>query len=142
MSVLDKIDYELLGLLRENARHSIAYLAKKLKVSRATVTNRIARLEKEGVILGYRIELRSTVELKSVRAWTTIIVEGGSTLDVIKTLRNEPCIDAIYDTSGRWDILAELTASSLEELGLALERIRSIKTIRSSETSIHLKRYV
>ncbi|WP_303013256.1 Lrp/AsnC ligand binding domain-containing protein, partial [Rodentibacter pneumotropicus] len=56
-------------------------------------------------------------------------------------LRGEPCINAIYDTNGRWDILIELIAPSLEELGQALERIRSIKAITSSETYIHLKRY-
>lgn len=142
MSVLDKTDQELLSLLRENARYSIAYLAKKLRVSRATVTNRIARLEKEGIILGYSVELRPTVELNGVHAWCSIIVEGGTALEVMKSLRGEPCVTAIYDTNGRWDILAELSAPSLEELGSALERIRSLKAIRTSETSIHLKRYV
>jgi len=142
MSVLDKTDQALLSLLRENARYSIAFLAQKLRLSRATVTNRIARLEKEGVILGYSVELRPTVELNGVCAWCSIIVEGGSALEVMKALRGEPCVKAIYDTNGRWDILVEFNAPSLEELGSALERIRTNKAIRTSETSIHLKRYV
>ncbi|OOF57701.1 Lrp/AsnC family transcriptional regulator [Rodentibacter myodis] len=142
MSLLDKTDQELLSLLRENARYPIAFLAQKLKVSRATVTNRIARLEKEGIILGYRVELHSTVKTQRIKAWTMVIVDGGATAEVVQTLRGEPCINAIYDTNGRWDILVELIAPSLEELGQALERIRSIKAIHTSETHIHLKRYV
>ncbi|WP_208605813.1 Lrp/AsnC family transcriptional regulator [Rodentibacter genomosp. 1] len=142
MSILDETNQKLLSLLRENARYSIAFLAKKLNVSRATVVNRIARLEKEGIILGYRVELHSTVESNGIKAWTTVIVDGGATSEVVQTLRGEPCINAIYDTNGRWDILIELIAPSLEELGQALERIRSIKAISSSETYIHLKRYV
>ncbi|OOF51269.1 AsnC family transcriptional regulator [Rodentibacter genomosp. 1] len=139
---MDETNQKLLSLLRENARYSIAFLAKKLNVSRATVVNRIARLEKEGIILGYRVELHSTVESNGIKAWTTVIVDGGATSEVVQTLRGEPCINAIYDTNGRWDILIELIAPSLEELGQALERIRSIKAISSSETYIHLKRYV
>lgn len=142
MQNLDQTDQRLLSLLRENARYSIAYLAQKLQVSRGTVTNRMARLEEEGVIRGYTVELRPEHELSNVHAWTSIVIEGNMTLSVIKALRGDPCVTAIYDTNGRWDILVELRASSLEELGKALERIRLIKNISKSETSIHLKSYM
>ena len=48
--MLDDIDHTLLGILRIDARTSVADLAKKLNVSRATVGNRIKRLEQTGVI--------------------------------------------------------------------------------------------
>ncbi|MCQ9328714.1 Lrp/AsnC family transcriptional regulator [Pelistega suis] len=142
MQNLDQTDHRLLSLLRENARYSIAYLAQKLQVSRGTVTNRIAKLEDEGIIRGYTVELRPENELSNVHAWTSIVIEGNMTLSVVKALRGDPCVTAIYDTNGRWDILVELRASSLEELGKALERIRLIKNISKSETSIHLKSYM
>ncbi|NOL51401.1 Lrp/AsnC family transcriptional regulator [Pelistega suis] len=142
MQNLDQTDQRLLSLLRENARYSIAYLAQKLQVSRGTVTNRIAKLEDEGIIRGYTVELRPENELSNVHAWTSIVIEGNMTLSVVKALRGDPCVTAIYDTNGRWDILVELRASSLEELGKALERIRLIKNISKSETSIHLKSYM
>lgn len=41
---MDTLDQQLLALLRTDARASVATLAAKLKVSRGTVTNRIARL--------------------------------------------------------------------------------------------------
>ena len=47
----------------------------------------------------------------------------------------------LHDTNGRWDLLAELRASSLAELSQVLERIRLIKSISNTETSIHLKTY-
>ncbi|MDY3331694.1 MAG: Lrp/AsnC family transcriptional regulator [Pelistega sp.] len=142
MQNLDQTDQRLLSLLRENARYSIAYLAQKLQVSRGTVTNRIAKLEDEGIIRGYTVEIRPENELSNVHAWTSIVIEGNMTLSVVKALRGDPCVTAIYDTNGRWDILVELRASSLEELGKALERIRLIKNISKSETSIHLKSYM
>jgi DNA-binding Lrp family transcriptional regulator len=49
---MDETDQQLLSLLRQDARLTVAALALKLKVSRGTVSNRIRRLEDDGVIVG------------------------------------------------------------------------------------------
>ncbi|MFX5937703.1 AsnC family transcriptional regulator, partial [Acinetobacter baumannii] len=54
---VDDIDRQLLGLLRDNARTSVATLARKLRVARGTVQNRLARLENDGTIVGYTVRL-------------------------------------------------------------------------------------
>lgn len=56
---MDTTDRELIALLRDNARTPVMTLAKKLKVARATVQNRIAKLEEQGIIMGYTIRLQS-----------------------------------------------------------------------------------
>ena len=56
---MDSLDQTLLGALRTDARMSVADLAKKLAVSRATVGNRIKRLEQSGVIVGPDCEVFS-----------------------------------------------------------------------------------
>ena len=53
----------------------------------------------------------------------------------------EPGVVKLHDTNGRWDLLAEIEATSMSELSQVLERIRLIKGIRSTETSIHLATY-
>jgi DNA-binding Lrp family transcriptional regulator len=40
---------------------------------------------------------------------------------------------------GRWDLLGELRATSVAELSAVLERVRKIKGIETTETSIHLQ---
>ena len=50
---MDDIDRQLVGLLRDDARMSVATLARKLRVARGTVQNRLARLEGDGTIVGY-----------------------------------------------------------------------------------------
>ncbi len=138
---MDALDQQLIGLLRTNARLSVAALAHKLKVSRGTVTNRVARLENEGVIVGYTVRLRPDAQPNEIHAWTSIAVEGNETRTVIASLLGEPAVAKLHDTNGRWDLLVELRAVNLTELSTALERIRLIKGIQSSETSIHLKTY-
>lgn len=138
---MDEVDHKLISLLRANARDSVATLAHRLGVSRGTVTNRIAKLEAQGVIVGYTVRLRPDVKQDQINAWMSIAVEGNQTRQVIAELLGEPAIAILHDTNGRWDLLAQLRAENLAEMSKALERIRLIKGISNTETSIHLVTY-
>ena len=138
---MDATDQQLLSLLRKDARASIATLAQKLGVSRGTVTNRITRLEDAGIIVGYTVRLRPDAEPNEIRAWMSIAVVGNETRAVIANLLGEPGVASLHDTNGRWDLLAELRAANLSELSQVLERIRLVRGISSTETSIHLQTY-
>jgi len=138
---MDETDQKLLSLLRQDARMTVAALASRLKVSRGTVTNRIRKLEDDGVIVGYTVRLRPDVQQNRISAWMSIAVEGNQTRTVIANLLGEPGVATLHDTNGRWDLLAELRAESLQELGKVLERIRLLKGISNTETSIHLETY-
>lgn len=141
LSGMDDIDQALIGLLRQNARMSVADLAYKLRLARGTITNRMRRLEDAGVIVGYTVKLRPTAEPERIRAWMGVLVEGNQTRAVIASLLGEPGVSALHDTNGRWDLLAELEVRSTTELSQTLERVRLIKGIRSTETSLHLASY-
>ncbi|QHE78033.1 Lrp/AsnC family transcriptional regulator [Hydrogenophaga sp. PBL-H3] len=138
---MDDIDQALIAQLRQNARATVAELAHRLKVSRGTVTNRIRKLEDQQLIVGYTVRLRPEAEPERIRAWMAVLVDGNQTRAVISSLLGEPGVAALHDTNGRWDLLAELSAGSMTELSQVLERIRLIKGIQSTETSIHLATY-
>jgi DNA-binding Lrp family transcriptional regulator len=138
---MDDTDRQLIAQLRRDARTSIAALATRLKVSRGTVTNRIKRLEDDGMIVGYTVRVRPDVQQNIIRAWMSIAVDGNQTRVVIASLLGEPNVAALHDTNGRWDLLAELRAENLQELAKVLERIRLVKGISNTETSIHLETY-
>ena len=138
---MDALDQQLLALLRTDARASVATLAAKLKVSRGTVTNRIARLEDSGVITGYTVRLRPDSVPDEITAWMSITVEGNRTREVVSILLGEPGITGLFDTNGRWDLLAEIRSANLADLAAVLERVRLIKGIGATETSIHLQSY-
>ena len=138
---MDETDHQLLSLLRQDARLTVAALAIKLRVSRGTVSNRIRRLEDDGVIVGYTVRLRPDVQYNAIKAWMSIAVDGNQTRSVIASLLGEPGVSSLHDTNGRWDLLAELRAETLQELAQVLERIRLVKGISITETSIHLETY-
>jgi DNA-binding Lrp family transcriptional regulator len=138
---MDTTDQQLLSLLRKDARTSAATLATKLGVSRGTISNRITKLEDAGIIVGYTVRLRPDAQPKGISAWMSIAVEGNETRAVIASLLGEPGVATLHDTNGRWDLLAELRAANLSELSQVLERIRLVRGISNTETSIHLQTY-
>ena len=135
---MDDTDRQLISMLRKDARTNVATLATKLGVSRGTVTNRLRKLEDDHVIVGYTVRLRPDAEPGKIRAWMQVHVDGNQTRSVIAHLLGEPGVHALHDTNGRWDLLAELHAESMAQLSRLLERVRLIKGIANTETSILL----
>lgn len=138
---MDTLDRRLLALLRENARTTTAALAKSLGVARGTVQNRMARLERDGTIVGYSARLRPQVEEHRIRALMTVAVDGNRIDTVIAALKGDPAVGALHSTNGRWDIVAELRADSLAAFDEALGRIRQLEGIASTETSLLLSTF-
>ncbi len=135
---MDTTDRRLLSMLRDNARMSVAAMAKSLGVARGTVQNRLARLEADGVIAGYTVRLKLQDEDQRIRALMTVAVEGNRTDEVLRALTGDPAVCALHTTNGRWDIVAELRTESLEAVDRVLGRIRQIDGISNTETSLLL----
>jgi DNA-binding Lrp family transcriptional regulator len=138
---MDDLDRQLIALLRADARATVASIAKSLHVARGTVQNRVAKLERDGTIAGYTVRLRPQVDEHRIVALMTIAVEGNRAESVLRTLRGEPAVEALHTTNGRWDIVAELRADSLEAFDRVLGRIRQVDGIASTETSLLLSTY-
>lgn len=135
---MDDLDRKLIALLRADSREAASNLAQKLHVSRGTVQNRIERLRAQGVIQGFTIRTRPELEEQRVRAIMGIAIEGERSAAVVRALKGFPEVAAIHTTNGRWDLIAELEVGSLAEFSRALDQIRTIEGIASTETSILL----
>jgi DNA-binding Lrp family transcriptional regulator len=135
---MDDIDRQLVAILRDDARTAVATLAKRLGVSRGTVQNRIDRMMREGAILGFTLRLPPEIDAHRVRAVMAIAIEGERSSAVMAALKGFPEIEAVHTTNGRWDLMAELNAESLAAFSAALDGIRQIKGIATTETSILL----
>jgi len=135
---MDDLDRQLIALLRSNARLPAATIARQLRVARATVQNRISRLERDGVIAGYTVRLAASDDSRRITALMLVAVEGSNVEKVLRSLRGDAAVAALHTTNGRWDIVAELRADSLEEFDRVLSHIRRIEGVASSETNLLL----
>ena len=139
--MLNKTDEAMISLLRVNARTPVSTLAKKLGVSRATVQNRLERLEQTGVICGYTLILKPEVEQQQVRAMMFVTVEGQKESKVINELRGFPNVTALYGTNGHWDLVLDVRTDSLASFHELLVQVRQIEGIVTTETTILLSSF-
>jgi DNA-binding Lrp family transcriptional regulator len=135
---LDATDRALVGLLRINAREPVASLAKKVRLSRGAVQNRIDRMIAGGAIQGFTIRTLPEIDAQRVRAIMCVAIEGERSAAVVKALRGFPEVASIHSTNGRWDLVAELNTDSLAGFSRTLDAIRLIDGIAVTETSLLL----
>jgi DNA-binding Lrp family transcriptional regulator len=91
-----------------------------------------------GAIQGFTVRTRPQVEESRIRAIMGIAIEGERSAAVVRALKGFPEVSAIHTTNGRWDLIAELDVGSLAEFSRALDQIRTVEGIASTETSILL----
>lgn len=71
-SMLDEIDYEIIHLLKQNAKAKMQDIGKRVHLTGQAVSNRVSRMEKLGVIKGYSVILDSVFDKDKVIAFVTI----------------------------------------------------------------------
>ncbi|SFN58528.1 transcriptional regulator, AsnC family [Roseovarius lutimaris] len=134
---IDETDRALLALLGQNARLPVATLARKLGLARTTVQARLDRLETSGVIAGYSLRLGQEAR-PGLRATALVSIEPRSGPAVLARLKSLPQVRRVHTTSGRFDLIVTLEATTTQELDDTLDRIGEAKGVRSSESLIHL----
>lgn len=131
-------DQELLTVLRENARASIAEIARRLKLSRTTVQSRIERLERQGVIGGYTVRVNDAVERGHVRAHVMITVLPKQMASVVEALHAMPEVRALHSVSGSFDLVAMVVVPAVAEMDELTDRIGAIDGVERTTSSIIL----
>jgi DNA-binding Lrp family transcriptional regulator len=135
---MDSFDQHLIACLRRDSRASLSDLAFRLGRSRATVRNRIERLQRKGEILGFTVRLKSDVALAPVRGLMMLGIEGRGAEKVMHRLKGIAAVQAIHSTNGKWDLIVEIGTDTLEALDSILFEIRRFDGIMRSETNLLL----
>ena len=134
----DDLDHQLISLLQANARDSTANLARKLGVARTTVVARLARLERDGVIVGYTVRLGQDAARPPVRAHVGITVLPRSGPAVLAALHKLPELVQLSSVSGEFDYIAVLQAPSTQRLDVLLDAIGQVDGVQKTTTSVVL----
>jgi DNA-binding Lrp family transcriptional regulator len=135
---VDDLDHKLLALLSADARVAVATLAARLGVARATVANRMARLEAEGIIGGYTVRLTDAAARRQITALVMINVDAKLGERVVAALRKMPAVASLKAISGIYDLAAEVRAETTEEIDRILDEIGKLPGIAHTTSSIVL----
>ncbi len=102
---LDEIDLKIIEILQKNARTSFREIAKMLKISPQTVSNRVSRLIKEGIILGF-ITITDPMKLKrGILAFLEVSVRPGHSERVAREITSLKDGIIVFETIGTHDLI-------------------------------------
>lgn len=138
---LDKLDFQIIHHMMEDAHISYADLGKKLFVSGGTIHVRIKKLQEAGLVKGTKLN----VDLKKlgydVIAFVGIYLEKSSMYDsVAKDLQKVPEIVRVNYTTGNYSMFAEIVCRDIAQLRFVLhDQLQKIKGIERTETLISLE---
>ena len=134
----DALDRNLIALLERDAREPTSSLARRLGVARTTVKERIARLERDGIIAGYSAVIRLDMENQPVKAMVFITCIRNQIDRIIARLHDLPEVSQCMTVSGRHDLLCHVEVPQNEDIDALLDEIASYQGVTAMETTIVL----
>lgn len=119
--LLDVLNRQLLAILAEDARISVSALARRVGMSAPAVRERILRLERAGVIRGYRIDIDPAAVGLPVSAWVRVRPGPGQLRKVVELAEQTPQVTECYRITGEDCLLCKVHGPSVEELESVLD---------------------
>src|SRR5688572_26612017 len=139
LGTVDRIDRDLVELLRGNARLSYAELARQVGLSAPAVHERVGKLENSGIVRAYRAEVDPEAIGLGVTAIIGIVQDSGRESDeVLEELREQPEIEACYFMAGEESFLLIARVGTIGELEQLVMRLNRIQGVASTRTAIAL----
>ena len=139
---LDDIDRRILGLLRQDGRMSHAAIAKAVGLSGPAVHDRVRKLEQRGVVSGYTAVLDPINLDRSHVAFIMITLSEGNEFAVdepiVARICEEPDVLEFHRIAGEDCYLVKVRTSTNKELEQLLRRIRRIRGVARTRTTIVL----
>ena len=141
MAKLDDIDLRILAALQDNGRLSNIEVAERVGLSHSSCSRRIARLERDGVILGYRaLTDRQKIGL-SVRAYCGILRQPDTGWqELASELAEIEGVVSVFAVSGDVDLMLEIVARDMQHYSMVvLRKLANIKGVSATRSSFVLE---
>jgi len=136
---------KILEVLKENSRLSSGKISKKTGIPATTIFNRIKKMEKEGIIKKYTVDLDYKKIGIGIQAFV-FVSQDYKAFDrekqekMLDRIAKEPGIDNVFRISGRYDLLIIFRAKDIDELDEFLIKLQEENYgILKTETMVVLK---
>lgn len=142
MVELDAIDRSILRLLRADGRIAVAQIAKEVGLSGPAVHERIRKLEQKGAIAGYTAVLDPVILDRSHVAFVMVTLSEGNEFamdePIVARICDEPDVLEFHRIAGEDCYLIKIRTATNKDLERLLRRIRSIRGVARTRTTIVL----
>jgi DNA-binding Lrp family transcriptional regulator len=137
---MDEKNLQILRLLQQNARLPLKTVAGKVGLARSSVRERIARMEAEGIILGYKADVQTNHRGgEMVRALLMIRLGRTPARETVSRIAALPSVRRCASVSGDLDLVVEVEADVMSGLNAARDEIALMPDVADVTTAIVLK---
>ena len=121
-TALDPVNVRLLDELQKNPRMTMSELGRRLDMSSPAVTDRVQRLEDNGIITGYRLELDPRALGWPVAAFVRIRPGPGQLNRIADLARETPEVVECHRITGEDCFLMKVYVTEIDKLEEVLDR--------------------
>lgn len=136
---LDTIDQEIIEKLKQNGRKPYRQIAKELQLSVGTITNRIQKLEKQGIIQGFQIQL----DYHQLGYTLETIINMQTTQEIKTVLQKEEYrkhIITTHMTTGEYNTTIHARFKDTQELNWFLKELNNEKIVKKTNTQLIMEK--
>ena len=123
--MLDQTNVRLLGELHANPRISMSALGRRVGMSAPAVTERVQRLERAGVILGYRLEVDPAALGLPVTAFVRIRPAPGQLPKIAELAQQLGQVSECYRITGEDCFLVKIHTATVPQIEDLLDQFLS-----------------
>lgn len=138
---LDRYDQQILALLVKDARLSVSDISRQINLSRSSVSDRIKRLEEQGVITGYHAHTAVSKE-EGVEAYLALTFRPLSCDLVVPMVESISEVKLAHSISGDVDLLLLVQAPTMKRLNEIREEIETWPNLHKVMTHMCLTKRV
>ena len=135
---LDNVDKEIINALIIDSTLSYREVAKKVKVSVATVMNRVNKLKKEGIIKRYTTIIDYDKIGFDVEVLIEVRISKGKLFQVEKEIAHHPNVFAVYDLTGNFDAAILARFKNRKSMDAFLKKIQTYDFVERTNTRLIL----
>ena len=140
---LDKIDKEIIYMLMDNAKTSLAHISKNVGISTTAVHQRIKKLEQAGVIENSISFLNpKTIGYKVVSYIGVFLDQPSYYHDAVKALKEVNEVVEAHYTTGNYTIFLKVLCRDNDHLMEILNKLQKLKGVTRTETFISLEQSI
>jgi len=137
---LDRKDIEILKMLKIDSRTTMGAIGESLGISKATVSRRVAKMEEDGIIRKYSLEIDPS-KMDLMKSLVFMQIVGNPVAIVIEQLKSNKEIGHIYKTFGDHNIICEIYTRSVDELYEMIQtKLLKMPSIKNVEVDILVER--
>ena len=113
---MDSIDRKILDLLQENGRITVKEITQTIALTAPAVSERIKRMEKEGIIEGYTAIVDPKKIGRNVHAIINVSIQPQDRENLLNLVEKEPLVAECYHVTGDYSYLVKVDAHEIADL--------------------------